>query len=103
MMLEKMVLAGLASALVLGVSGVPAHAQEPAPGLMEDEEMTSEGLTPEVMEQINSLLAGMDCEVDPGNIEAQNGGYELDDVFCADGQYDLELDSNLNETNRRKE
>jgi hypothetical protein len=54
--------------------------------------------------QINDLLAGMNCQMDPSDIEPQEGGgYELDDVMCADGQYDIELDASLQETGRRKE
>ncbi|MWP37692.1 PepSY domain-containing protein [Rhodobacter sphaeroides] len=53
--------------------------------------------------KINAMLAEMQCEVDPVNIEADDGGYELDDVFCADGQYDIKLDANLAVTEKRKE
>ncbi|WP_145104278.1 PepSY domain-containing protein [Cereibacter sediminicola] len=53
--------------------------------------------------RINALLAEMQCEVDPVNIEADDGGWELDDVFCADGQYDIELDGNFEVTEKRKE
>ena len=58
---------------------------------------------PAVIEQINTLLSGMQCEVDPSNIETDDGGYELDDVFCADGQYDIDLDAEMNVTEKRKE
>lgn len=54
--------------------------------------------------RIMDMLAGMQCEMDPADIEADgHGGYELDDVFCADGQYDIELDADLGITGRRKE
>ncbi|ABA78742.1 PepSY domain-containing protein [Rhodobacter sphaeroides] len=53
--------------------------------------------------KINAMLTEMQCEVDPVNIEADDGGYELDDVFCADGQYDIKLDANLAVTEKRKE
>ncbi|AXQ93851.1 PepSY domain-containing protein [Cereibacter azotoformans] len=55
------------------------------------------------VERINALLAEMQCEVDPVNIEADDGGWELDDVFCADGQYDIKLDANFEVTEKRKE
>lgn len=58
---------------------------------------------PAVIEQINTLLSGMQCEVDPSNIETDDGGYELDDVFCADGQYDIDLDAEMNVTEKRQE
>ncbi|WP_424931042.1 PepSY domain-containing protein [Amaricoccus macauensis] len=64
---------------------------------------SAQGVSPETAEQIQAMLAEMQCEMDPSDIEVEDDGYELDDVFCADGQYDIELDSNLNETGRRKE
>lgn len=72
-----------------------------APGLAtaQDGEVSAE-----IVEQINAMLAEMQCEIDPANIEPEDdGGYELDDVFCADGQYDIDLDADLEVTNRRKE
>jgi hypothetical protein len=53
--------------------------------------------------RINELLAGMNCQMDPSDIEVEDGAYELDDVMCADGQYDIDLDENFEVTNRRKE
>lgn len=53
--------------------------------------------------RINEMLAGMECQMDPSDIEKEDDGYELDDVMCADGQYDIGLDENLEVTNRRKE
>ncbi|WP_424926509.1 PepSY domain-containing protein [Amaricoccus tamworthensis] len=78
-----------AAALCLPFASVPAIA---------DEEVSEE-----VQAQIMEYLASVQCEMDPGDIEVEDDGYELDDVFCADGQYDIELDSNLQETGRRKE
>lgn len=58
----------------------------------------------DVVERIQSMLAEMQCEMDPSDIEPEDdGGYELDDVFCADGQYDIDLDADLNVTEKRKE
>lgn len=54
-------------------------------------------------EQILAMLAEMQCEMDPDDIEMEDGGFELDDVYCADGQYDIDLDADLNVTNKRKE
>ena len=55
------------------------------------------------LDRINALLAGMQCEVDSVHIEPEDAGWELDDVFCADGQHDIKLDADLNVTERRKE
>ncbi|MCE6968159.1 MULTISPECIES: PepSY domain-containing protein [Rhodobacterales] len=58
---------------------------------------------PATVEKVTALLAAMQCEVDPANIEAEGDGWELDDVFCADGQYDIKLDANFAVTEKRKE
>lgn len=52
---------------------------------------------------ILDMLKTMQCEVDPANIEADDGGFELDDVFCADGQYDMKLNADLTVADKRKE
>ncbi|CCF00356.1 Hypothetical protein SFHH103_05894 (plasmid) [Sinorhizobium fredii HH103] len=52
---------------------------------------------------IADMLAAMKCEVDPANIEAGGEGYELDDVFCRDGQYDMNLNADLTVADKRKE
>ncbi|WP_181708599.1 PepSY domain-containing protein [Chthonobacter rhizosphaerae] len=57
----------------------------------------------EVVTKINAMLADMQCEVDAANIEASDTGYELDDVFCADGQYDINLDKDLKVSSKTKE
>jgi hypothetical protein len=62
----------------------------------QDDEVASESV-----EQINAMLSEM--QVHPSDIEADDGGYELDDVMCADGQYDIDLDSEMDVTNKRKE
>jgi hypothetical protein len=59
--------------------------------------------TQEEVDRINAVLAEMQCEVDPEEIEVNDDGYELDDVFCADGQYDMDLDKDMQVTERRKE
>lgn len=52
---------------------------------------------------IQDMLKTMQCEVDPANIEASGEGFELDDVFCADGQYDMDLNADLSVAEKRKE
>ncbi len=71
----------------------------PAAAFADDHEVT-----PEIQEQITAMLADMQCEMDVDDIDAEDGGgYELDDVFCADGQYDIELDADMQVTEKRKE
>ena len=77
----------LAAALAAGFGGA-ALAQE---------------VTADEQAKIMAALAEMKCEMDPADIEKADGGYELDDVFCADGQYDIDLNADLEVTNRRKE
>ena len=58
----------------------------------------------EAVARIDEVLAGMQCQMDPDDIElTDEGGYDLDDVMCADGQYDIELNADFEETNRRAE
>ena len=59
--------------------------------------------TPEQITAIDEALAAMQCEVDSDNIEVEDGMFDLDDVICADGQYDVKLDANYAEVERRKE
>jgi len=77
-----------AAALVLALTGAPVLAQEAS-----DEQMT----------RIDEVLAGLQCEVDPANVEVDDGTFDLDDVICADGQYDIKLDANYAVTEQRKE
>lgn len=54
--------------------------------------------------RIDAALAAMHCEVDPDNIEPEaDGGFDLDDVICHDGQYDLRLGPALDVVEKRKE
>ncbi|WP_075217364.1 PepSY domain-containing protein [Mongoliimonas terrestris] len=57
----------------------------------------------DVVTKIQAMLTEMQCEVDAENVEADGEGYELDDVFCADGQYDMNLDANLAVVDKKKE
>lgn len=56
------------------------------------------------VDKITAMLAGINCQMDPDDIEVTEAGYELDDVICEGGnQFDIELDKELNETGRRAE
>ena len=57
----------------------------------------------EEVAKIMEVLTELECEMDEDDIEKEDDGYELDDVFCADGQYDIDLDANFEVTNRKKE
>ncbi len=65
----------------------------------------AEAVPAETVTKIQAMLKDMQCEVAPENIELDVDGdaYELDDVFCADGQYDIDLDKDLKVTNKKKE
>lgn len=56
------------------------------------------------VEGIMAFLDGIGCEMDPDDIAVEeDGSYDLDDVMCPDGQYDIKLDADFRETARRKE
>ena len=58
----------------------------------------------ETVAKIEAMLAEMECQMDPDDIEVEEEGYELDDVICKGGnQFDIELDKDLNEIGRRAE
>lgn len=60
--------------------------------------------TAEQIKKIDEVLAAMTCEVDSDNIEVESdGSFDLDDVICADGQYDVKLNADFTEKERRKE
>ncbi|MFC0278315.1 PepSY domain-containing protein [Falsigemmobacter intermedius] len=60
--------------------------------------------TAEQIAKIDEVLAAMKCEVDSDNIEVEDdGSFDLDDVICADGQYDVKLNADFTEKERRKE
>lgn len=60
--------------------------------------------TKEQIASIDAALAAMTCEVDSANIEVEeDGSFDLDDVQCADGQYDIKLNADFSEKERRKE
>jgi hypothetical protein len=62
-----------------------------------------EGPTDEQMARIDEVLKARSCEVDPANVEVGDDGFDLDDVMCASGQYDIELDASFAVTEERKE
>jgi hypothetical protein len=59
--------------------------------------------TEEQQAGIDAALAKMQCEVDPANVEVQDAIFDLDDVICADGQYDIKMDAAFNVVEKRKE
>lgn len=59
--------------------------------------------TAEQMAQIDHTLMARSCEVDPQNVEVEDGIFDLDDVICADGQYDMKLDAGYQIIEERKE
>ncbi len=60
--------------------------------------------TAEQIEKITAALAAQDCDVDPDEIEVEDdGSFDVDDVACRDGQYDVRLDKDYNVVGMRKE
>ncbi|MFT4150371.1 MAG: PepSY domain-containing protein [Paracoccaceae bacterium] len=67
------------------------------PALADDE------ATPEQVAAIDKALEAMTCEVAADNIEVEDGIFDLDDVQCADGQYDIKLNADYTVKEKRKE
>lgn len=67
-----------------------------APAFADDE------LSEEKLKQIDEILAAMRCEV-TGEVEVEDGEIELDDVICAGGQFDFEMNEELHITGARAE
>lgn len=63
----------------------------------------SDDLTEEEVERINTVLGAMQCEMDDDDIEKEDDGYDLDDVLCAEGQFDIKLDSDFAVVEKRAE
>lgn len=58
----------------------------------------------ETVAEIMTMLEGMNCQMVASDIEPEDdGGYDLDDVMCEDGQYDIVIDADLQEVSRRAE
>lgn len=80
----------LIAAALLAFSAVPALA---------DDEVSAETVA-----KIEALLADMNCQMDPDDIEKEDAGYELDDVICEGGeQFDIELNEALEVVEKRAE
>lgn len=64
-----------------------------------------DALTEEQVEGVQQAIKSMPggCTVEDTNIEAENGGYEADDVICEDGKYDVYLDGDFAITDKVKE
>jgi hypothetical protein len=65
--------------------------------------VSAQELPAETVAQIEQALADMQCQMDPADIDADAGGYDLDDVFCADGQYDMRMDATFAVLEKTKE
>ncbi len=50
---------------------------------------------PITVDKIMQVLAGMNCQMAPEDIEVEETGYELDDVICAGGQFDITMNEDL--------
>ncbi|MEP3476347.1 MAG: PepSY domain-containing protein [Hyphomicrobiales bacterium] len=84
----------------LSITLVALFLAGPTVALADDDEKVDKA----TVEKIMAKLKEMKCEMDPKDIEKEDDGYELDDVFCEGGkQFDIELDKDLNETGRKAE
>jgi hypothetical protein len=65
--------------------------------------LAEDGPSDAQMAEIDKVLAEQQCEVDPANVEVEDGAFDLVDVMCASGQYDIKLDASYAVTEERKE
>ncbi len=65
--------------------------------------LAEQGPSEAQMAKIDAVLTAKSCEVDPANVEVGEGGFDLDDVMCASGQYDMKLDADYTVREERKE
>ncbi len=85
--------------IALSLAG-PTAAFADGHGHDDDDEKVDKATVTKIM----AMLKDMKCEMDPKDIEKEDDGYELDDVFCEGGkQFDIKLDKNLKETGRKAE
>jgi len=63
----------------------------------------AEEITGKELSRIHALLADIKCQIDDDDIEKTQTGYELDDVFCAEGQFDIELNAAFEVVNKKAE
>ena len=63
----------------------------------------ADAVTEQDVESIQKVIKGMGCTVADSDIEAENGGYEADDVICDRVQYDIYFDGDFNVTNKVRE
>lgn len=64
---------------------------------------TDRALTEQEVESIQKVIKSMGCTVADSEIEAENGGYEAEDVICDRVQYDIYFDGDFNVTNKVRE
>lgn len=76
------------------VAGAPAVAQK-------DDDDDDKPIPQETRTQIEQVLASTGCQL--GDIELENGGYEIENANCADGRTELELDKELKVTSREQD
>lgn len=73
-------------------------------GLSTAAQAESHAIPQETVDAIMAKLTEMECQMDAGDIEMEDDGYDLDDVICKGGnQFDIKLDMDLNEVSRRAE
>ena len=73
-------------------------------GLSTAAQAESHAIPQETVDAIMEMLSDMNCQMDAGDIEMEDDGYDLDDVICKGGnQFDIKLDMDLNEVSRRAE
>lgn len=84
--------------LLAGMLAVGTMLAIPTQSVAADEKPTEEQVT-----AIMEMLASMRCEMDPDDIELEDGEFDLDDVICGGGQFDFKMNAEFAVTGARGE
>ena len=74
--------------LMLVAMGLPAMAEEVAPG---------------AQAAISEALAAIGCTVEADDVDATDDGYEADDVKCKDGEFEVTFDKDFKIKSKEKD
>lgn len=65
--------------------------------------VAQDSVTVQELSRIEAVMAELNCRIDPGRVLKQGNEFVLNDVFCADGQFDIRLDGQFRVIAKRVE
>jgi hypothetical protein len=66
----------------------------------DDDDDDNGRLPPEARTQVEQALSSLGCR--PGEIETDDGGFEVENAECADGRHKIKFDKDFKVTSRHK-